>query len=231
MYYTEKNIIRYEKGIYLPVCDKVIVEDEIEVFCGKKLLGRYPCTNKERDLLALGLAYCSGYLVCADTQVILEEEKALLPELEKRLQPDHVESDLVYEADALLNLMQQLRNRSGLFTQTGGTHNGALIYQGELVACSEDISRHCMVDKLIGLVLKNGWDFSKIAILLSCRVSGSIMSKLLAAGFPVAVSMSAVTDKAIKIAIEQRMTLAGFARGNRMNIYTGDRIGKGEKCD
>ncbi|QRN86446.1 formate dehydrogenase accessory sulfurtransferase FdhD [Clostridia bacterium] len=231
MYYTNKDIIRYEKGHYIPVRDKVIMEDEIEVICGKTRLGSYPCTNKERDLLALGLAYCNGYQVNANTPVVLEDNKVLLPEIAKRTQADCIISDLRYDADDLLNRMQQLRDRPGLFALTGGTHNGALIYQGELTACTEDISRHCMLDKLIGVVLKNGWDFSKIAILLSCRVSESIMRKLVAAGFPIAVSMSAVTDKAIEIANERGMTLAGFARGNRMNIYAGDRIGKGEKCD
>ncbi len=232
MYYTNKDIIRYEGGAFTEVCDKVIMEDEIEVLCGQDLLGRYPCTDKERDLLALGLAYSHGYQVDAETPAQVAGKRVQLPELALRSNIGVIiQSDLSYEAELLLENMQQLRDMPGLFTETGGTHNGALIYRGELKIWSEDISRHCMVDKLIGAALRNNWAFSELAILLSCRVSDSIIKKLIVAGMPIVVSMSAVTDKAIEMASTQGVTLAGFARGKRMNIYTGKRIGKGEERD
>lgn len=228
MYYTNKDIIRYTEGTYTSVSDKVIMEDEIEVICGQKVLGRFPCTDKEREELSLGLAYSQGYIVDQDTPVKVEGKRVLLPELPRRTWQGIIQSDLSYNPDLLLDLMQELRDKPGLFAETGGTHNGAWIYEGNLAIWSEDISRHCMVDKLVGSAIRNDWDFSRLTILLSCRVSESIMSKLVAVELPIVVSMSTVTDKAIEIARDHKMTLAGFARGRRMNIYTGKRIGKGD---
>jgi hypothetical protein len=232
MYYINKDIIRYEGGAFTEVCDKVIMEDEIEVLCGQELLGRYPCTNKERELLALGLAYCHGYQVNTETPVQMVGKSVQLPELPLRKDiGEIIQSDLFYEAELVLENMRQLRDMPGLFTETGGTHNGALMHHGKLRIWSEDISRHCMVDKLIGATLRNNWEFPEVAILLSCRVSDSIMEKLVVAGIPIVVSMSAVTDKAIELAKSHEVTLAGFVRGKRMNLYYGKRIGIGEKSD
>ncbi|MGM0531882.1 MAG: formate dehydrogenase accessory sulfurtransferase FdhD, partial [Bacteroidota bacterium] len=64
--------------------------------------------------------------------------------------------------------------------------------------------------------------FGDKCLLLTCRMSSSIISKVIKAGFPMVVSTSPPTDKALEMVKENNIAMAGFVRGNRMNIYNGE---------
>jgi FdhD protein len=122
----------------------------------------------------------------------------------------------------VMTLMASLPGRQEIFRQTGATHAIflAVAGSGEVVLGAEDVGRHNAFDKVIGQALmKNLPTGDKIA-LLSGRASFEMVFKAARAGIPLMSSVSAPTSLAVKLAELQGITLIGFARGERLNIYT-----------
>lgn len=123
-------------------------------------------------------------------------------------------------------LMEEFRERSELHRKTGGVHAAALADADGLLVFREDIGRHNAVDKVIGACLPRGNDFGDKLLLTSGRLSSEILHKAAASALPIVVSRSAPTDRCVALARERNITLIGFARGRRMNVYSGEqRIG------
>jgi FdhD protein len=130
-------------------------------------------------------------------------------------------------AEVLTTLPEKLREAQGLFNATGGLHAAALFdYKGELLALREDVGRHNATDKLVGWALLEGrLPLSDHIVVVSGRSSFEILQKCLTAGVPVVCAISAPSSLAVDVAREFGMTLVGFLRGGRFNVYTGsDRI-------
>jgi FdhD protein len=131
-----------------------------------------------------------------------------------------VRSDYVVGADTVLGLMHEVNTGCLLFNRTGAAHTAALAVDGTLACVFEDISRHNAVDKVIGKAFLEGWETSRGIILSSGRLSLEIAIKCAAGGVPVVVSRTAPMQMALEVADELLMTLVGFTRGRRMNVYT-----------
>ena len=108
-----------------------------------------------------------------------------------------------------------------LFLRTGGFHAAAMLsVEGERLARFEDISRHNAMDKAIGWGLLSKVDMGRTMIVQSGRLPGDMVAKAVAAGIPLLASVSAPTSEGIKLAREKGITLAGFVREQRMNVYS-----------
>jgi FdhD protein len=125
--------------------------------------------------------------------------------------------------ETIYALPEKLREAQGLFDATGGLHAAALFDEkGELVALREDVGRHNATDKLIGWALLEGrLPLSDHIVMVSGRSSFEILQKCLTAGVPVVCAISAPSSLAVDVARQFSMTLVGFLRGNRFNIYSG----------
>ncbi len=132
-----------------------------------------------------------------------------------------VESTLQVKAEIVFGSVKQLNFKAEVFKQTGGVHV-ASIHRGDgsLVTMAEDVGRHNAVDKAIGMAALQKTDFSECFMALSGRVSGDVAFKAAKVGLPVVASLSAALSSGIEMARSTNLTLAGFVRGNRMNIYT-----------
>ncbi len=129
-------------------------------------------------------------------------------------------SSVRFTPKAIIEAAKNLNFSAETYRKTGGTHAAALIdNQGRILAVSEDISRHSAVDKAIGKALLQGLDFKEMFLASSGRITSDIVIKAANAGIPLIVSISAPTDKGIKLAEMMGLTLIGFARGKRFNIY------------
>ncbi|MBU0629463.1 MAG: formate dehydrogenase accessory sulfurtransferase FdhD [Candidatus Margulisbacteria bacterium] len=120
----------------------------------------------------------------------------------------------------LLEFMDQFQHSSVEFQKTGGVHSAALCGKDGIIARQDDIGRHNAVDKIIGEALINKLDFSLAMLLLSGRISSEIFYKINKCGIPIVASVSAPTDQAVKLARKLKVTLIGFARGKRLNVYS-----------
>lgn len=121
---------------------------------------------------------------------------------------------------AMQDMLRDFRNISDLYIRTGGVHTAAFTDGREILLFSEDIGRHNAVDKLIGKAFLTGIAMHDKILLSSGRISGEIMTKVIRNNIPVLISRTAPTCMSITHAEQNGVTLIGFARGNRMNIYT-----------
>ncbi len=122
----------------------------------------------------------------------------------------------------IYSLPQKLREAQGLFEATGGLHAAALFdAEGELVALREDVGRHNATDKLFGWALLEGrLPLSDHIVMVSGRSSFEILQKCLAAGVPIVCAISAPSSLAVEVARRFDITLVGFLRGRRFNVYS-----------
>nr|WP_218004468.1 formate dehydrogenase accessory sulfurtransferase FdhD [Microtetraspora niveoalba] len=148
---------------------------------------------------------------------------ASLDALRGRCAPLTAAPDLTVSAEVLYGLPHRLRQAQGVFGRTGGLHAAGLFTaDGALVAAREDVGRHNAVDKLVGWALLNGrLPLGGHVLLVSGRSSYEIMQKALAAGVQVVCAVSAPSSLAVDLAREFGLTLVGFLRDERFNIYSG----------
>jgi len=131
-----------------------------------------------------------------------------------------IKSDLTVKADVLLNCVNRLNFIADTFRKTGGVHVAAIHKaDGTLVASAEDVGRHNAVDKVIGAIALEKADFSECFLVLSGRLTGDIVLKAAKVGLSTVASLAAALDSGIAVAKDANLTLIGFARGKRMNIY------------
>jgi len=125
--------------------------------------------------------------------------------------------------DLLAGLPEKLRAAQGLFEATGGLHAAALFdARGDVLMLREDVGRHNALDKLIGWAfLGDLLPLAAHVVMVSGRASYELVQKSLAAGVPVFCAVSAPSSLAVDLAREFGMTLIGFLRGARFNIYAG----------
>jgi FdhD protein len=133
----------------------------------------------------------------------------------------------VADPDVLRTLPDKLRAGQGIFDATGGLHAAALFdLEGSLLALREDVGRHNALDKLVGwALLQRCLPLGRHIVMVSGRTSFEILQKCVMAGVPIVCAVSAPSSLAVALAREFGVTLVGFLRGDRFNVYTGiDRI-------
>jgi FdhD protein len=136
--------------------------------------------------------------------------------VEKELIGNQVSADVLYQLPVILQKHQEV------FADTGGLHASALFNSiGELLLVREDVGRHNALDKLIGAALnKNMLPLDQHILLLSGRASFELVQKAAMAGINIIAAVGAPSSLAVQLAEEFNITLVGFLRGRRFNIYT-----------
>ena len=128
--------------------------------------------------------------------------------------------DLVISASLLTSLPGALRARQSLFSSTGGLHAaGFFEADGSFLLAREDVGRHNATDKAIGAILRSRRPCPPI-LLASGRLGFEIAQKAALAGVTIVAAVSAPTSLAVDLAEETGLTLVGFLRGGRFNVYT-----------
>jgi FdhD protein len=239
----KRRIIKCQGAASEEVEDPCAVEKKCVISVrGKELLSLY-CTPMMINELVTGLLMTEGVVSSKispehitvvhgdDITVDIQIDSDILPEqfttarclggftLQQRRSFEKIHDDCSLSAEALKNLFGDFQQRSELFKMTGCFHSAALSDGKQILSFAEDIGRHNAVDKVIGDFLLKDISFKAKTMLASCRISSEIILKCSQWGIPVLASRSAPTDLAIEIAGMSGMTLVGFVRGDRMNIY------------
>lgn len=166
----------------------------------------------DHDLLKRNFYTSSSCGVCGKASIdSVQTENVYLP----------WSSSLQVNADILLHLSHKLSSQQSLFSLTGGIHATALFdEEGTLKLLREDVGRHNAMDKLIGALLaENKLPVAGI-VMVSGRVSFELVQKATMAGIPMLVAVGAPSSLAVELAQAQGMTLIGFLRDQRFNIYS-----------
>ena len=146
--------------------------------------------------------------------------KASIDEVAMRCAP--LPDGPVVGREILTSLPARLRDAQETFTATGGLHASGLFHpDGTLVTLREDVGRHNALDKLIGeRYLAGALPLHRSILLVSGRISFELVQKAAAAGIPILAAVGAPTDLAVETAERLGMTLVGFLRGERFNVYS-----------
>jgi FdhD protein len=147
--------------------------------------------------------------------------RAELQALRDRVEP--IDDGARIAQSLLFSLPQRMREAQPVFARTGGLHAAALFaLDGELLAVREDVGRHNALDKLIGWALLNDRvPLGHTVLAVSGRTSYEIVQKAVVARIPIVASVSAPSSLAVDLALEFDLTLAGFVRDGRANLYAG----------
>lgn len=245
-------VIRHiNDGVVEDKMDAVTEEVPLTIEVNGAELATLLCSPRDLKNLVIGFLFTSGFIEdeAQVTSLTIDEERwkayvktamTFPPEvLFKRIYTSgcgkgilfHSPMDLMqriripdgFTVDAVMipALMREFLTSSGEYRQTGGVHSCALVNRGEMII-RDDIGRHNALDKVIGEGLHKRMDLKDYMIFTSGRISSEIISKALRSGAPLLASAGAPTNQAVKLARDANLSLLGFVRGKRMNIYSGE---------
>jgi FdhD protein len=230
--------------------DIVVKELHLTIVLNDRELVTLLCSPEKLDCLAIGFLFSEGLINSKDDikEIDLNAEGNLVrvatktpqefPEdiLSKRLigssggkggspyasidPRSKIDTPIHLSPSGVLDLVEQFVHRSGLFESTGGVHSAALCNTTSILVFSEDIGRHNAIDKVFGECLLKDIPIHDRLLVTSGRVSSEILSKAAKRKIPLLISKSAPTNLGVKLADELGITLIGFVRENRMNVYT-----------
>ena len=129
-----------------------------------------------------------------------------------------VESDFQVSASELISRIEELKDNAAIWQATGGTHVAGIVYKDQFIV-KEDVSRHVAVDKVIGYGLLHDFDLSHSYVIYSGRMPADMVIKMTRAGVPILASNAAPANSGYNIAKKGNITLVGFLRGQRCNVY------------
>ena len=212
-------------------------EVEIALRCGETLAATWFCSPAELEELATGWLVGEGVvsnlsdieaLTVVDASTVratlahgladAPDHHPVIP-AQRTSRPSDDLAAWVRDRTSLRPQFEEMFGRSPSRRGGGGVHTGALVHGGEIEHVTEDVSRHCLVDKLIGRALRRGLPMDLTILLLSARISGAIAAKACRAGIGAVASMSIPTVPAAEIAARCGLILIGRARRPAPQIH------------
>ncbi len=225
------DVTRYSQGTSSLMKETVPIEAPVQLILNERPLANFSCTPRELEYLGVGHLVSRGLLT--EPGQLISVETARGPDLteirirtsDDRDPVDHQSGSSIRDkqqlvtVDHLLASVAFLKQRSPFFRETGSAHR-TIVFQGDrLVADHEDIARHNTLDKVLGRFFCDQVPTDGTILCTTGRLFYQIVSKGAAGQFPIIVSKGAATDRAVRLAEGAGITLVGFARGDRFNIY------------
>ncbi len=230
--------------------DTIIIEAPLTIFLNGEEVVTTVYTPPKAEALAVGFLLAEGFLekkaeitslsFCADIQavhVILSVNRMPMQKSKKTITSgcgggmsfkssrestadEKINSRMTVTSEEINKLMNEMNQLATYHRTTGGTHCSAICKNGKIIVFAEDIGRHNTLDKIFGECFLTDLALDDAMILTSGRATSEMVAKVVKSRVPVLASRSAPTNLAIKMAQSCGLTLIGFVRGSRMNVYT-----------
>ncbi|MDD1775552.1 MAG: formate dehydrogenase accessory sulfurtransferase FdhD [Methanobacterium sp.] len=237
----EVEALRVQEDI-TPQEEIIVCDEEIELFINEQVSRRFSISPSHLKEFAVGYLLGEGLAGSVDdiTQVDVQENRINVEidlddfDIRKELvvgsdcfggwrrkieMVDHVESDFQISKEDIINSFVKLKDSAKVWKATGGTHIAGIVYKDNFISI-EDVSRHVAVDKVIGAAALERFDLSRSFIVYSGRMPADMMIKIARVGIPIIASNAAPTSSGYSVAQESGVTMIGFARGDRFNVYS-----------
>ncbi|MGD9552490.1 MAG: formate dehydrogenase accessory sulfurtransferase FdhD [Candidatus Caldatribacteriota bacterium] len=240
------ELIQVLKDEQKEITDLVAKEIVLSIYVNQKNLVTLNCSPGNLKYLAVGFLYTMGIirdkkdivLVKTGRKSVHFQIKNPLLSFEDLTSPNNLknikqsmlrqksysnlkEDNLKININTIYTLMRTVEEKAVFFKLTGGVHSCALAdINGSLRLFCEDISRYNTIDRILGEALLKDINMDDKVMLTSCRITSGIMQKIVTGNISIVISRSAPTDYAVKLAKREGITLIGFARKERMNIYS-----------
>ena len=230
---NEIRIKKFVKNEIYEQDDLIIKENRLDVFVNKEFYSSLMCLRQDLTELSVGFLFSEGIINSyedikslgfeGDERVFAVIENPYASKEKKHKEGvNKVTGSVKISPDEVVKMAESFNKQSELFLKTGAAHSCALVFQNGGNLFFEDIGRHNAVDKVIGKALIDGLNLDNGILLTSGRIFYEMITKAARLGIPVLVSLAAPTDMAVEAAREMNITLIGFAKNGRFNIYSGD---------
>ena len=244
---VEINLTRIKGNKREEISDLIAREITFTILLNKKKLVTLNCSPEKYKYLGLGFLFTSGILQKKEDIISLDiNEKQNLMDIkikgvslssediinsnlwigsyqqseEQKEVPLSIDTSLKISSTLVYSLISEMQERANFFKLTGGVHSCALADKNDsIILFSEDISRYNTIDKILGEAFAGDITTEDKIILTSCRITSGILKKIIIGKLSIVISRAAPTDLAIKLAKKAGITLVGFVRGEKMNIY------------
>lgn len=237
---TEEKAQNYKNGKLNYVTEKVVKDSTITLTINNEISRSLSAIEDSLEEFAVGYLFNENMVKSIDdiekieineNHINVEIDDKLLKTKETVLCSDSsggwrskikeikpISSDFQVEADELINRIEELKNNAQIWQATGGTHVAGIVYKNNFLV-KEDVSRHVAVDKVIGYGILHDYDLSNSYIIYSGRMPADMVIKIVRSGIPVLASNAAPTYSGCETAKKGNVTLVGFLRGQRFNVY------------
>ncbi len=240
--FKQVHAIRFEGKKPSKVIETIVNDEEIEMIINNSLSRRFSISPNSLEEFTVGYLLGEGLTGSVDNiNNISIEDKTIKVEIDledfdirkelvvgsdcfggwrtKIEYIGEVKSDYTISKEILIEAFHKLKNEAKVWQKTGGTHIAGLVYEDNFIAI-EDVSRHVAVDKVIGAAAIKKYDFSKSFLVYSGRMPADMLIKIARVGIPIIASNAAPTSSGVSVADQAGVTMLGFVRGERFNIYT-----------
>lgn len=225
-----------------PLEEIIVCDEEVELFINEQVSRRFSISPTHLEEFAVGYLLGEGLAeyVKDITRIDVHDNKINVEidladfDIRKELvvgsdcfggwrrkieMVDKVESKFQLTKEEIFKAFAKLKDSATVWKETGGTHVAGIVYKDDFIAI-EDVSRHVAADKVIGAAALNNFDLTSSFMVYSGRMPADMMIKIARVGIPVIASNAAPTSSGFSVAQESGVTMIGFVRGDRFNIYS-----------